>query len=229
MKSFTAHLKIEHDLIGDALQALDAMSSELEQKLKVPIADLRLMVYILQNLVETCHHTKEERFLFPALAKSERLRAGGPKCTQYMGQLITHDLAAQILRENSDLAGRPVDAFRRTLTETGSPLRIPMEEHDAGHLCLLRVRLEVEGYATAPENAYRLATRIRQYLRLMRLHIEKENECLFMLVDQLIDESEQRVMLQQALEFERTLGIEKLQEQKRAIAQLKMLHCTTAA
>jgi hemerythrin-like domain-containing protein len=71
-------LKQEHDLILVMLQILDAACARMEEGKKVNPDHLSDMVDFFRNFADRCHHTKEEKLLFPALRQSGIGQENGP-------------------------------------------------------------------------------------------------------------------------------------------------------
>ncbi len=63
-------LREEHEVIEHLLHVLGAMASEVERGARVPRGDLEATLEVIVNFADKCHHAKEERVLFPALAKA---------------------------------------------------------------------------------------------------------------------------------------------------------------
>ena len=66
MKSTTL-LKKDHDVILQALDVLDAVSTDMAKAKAVPDDDIRSLIAFLREFADGCHHIKEEAIFFPAL------------------------------------------------------------------------------------------------------------------------------------------------------------------
>jgi len=66
--SATADLRSEHVGVGRMLGVMDAMAARLQAGEAVPADDVAQTVEFLQVFVDQCHHTKEEKLLFPAIS-----------------------------------------------------------------------------------------------------------------------------------------------------------------
>ena len=63
-------LKHEHDAILFALKILDGMNRKLATRESIDVIDVSDFLGFLKEFADTCHHGKEEGFLFPALIKA---------------------------------------------------------------------------------------------------------------------------------------------------------------
>lgn len=185
MSVFVEHLMKEHEEILERLEALERASREgAFEQLPGAIRSLR-------SLVEEEHHAKEEQLLFPALARAGFEGRSGPRCTGFLQLREDWDYVGAIQREIA-VAGealeRPTDS---------SFLSIPLEEHAAGaalsrlieRYALVRCPRELE-----PDGVRRL---VFEYVTLLRVHIQKENECLFIVANELLSAEAQRALLAQ--------------------------------
>ncbi|MBP7635007.1 hemerythrin domain-containing protein [Candidatus Ozemobacteraceae bacterium] len=71
-------LRAEHDAILAMLGVLDRICIRLEQGESVPPAHLVRIIEFFQVFADTCHHAKEEEFLFPAYEAAGIPRERGP-------------------------------------------------------------------------------------------------------------------------------------------------------
>lgn len=68
----------EHEAILVMLEVLERMCRKIEQGVKVPDAHLRSIIDFFKVFADTCHHAKEEEFLFPAYQAAGIPCEGGP-------------------------------------------------------------------------------------------------------------------------------------------------------
>lgn len=138
----------------------------------------------LLDFVERVHHVKEETLLFPRLANHPLLRQGGPRCTYFMGlelDLGIYEPAKNILEEFYRKSGQPPPtAVYYEWLKGNTPLRIPMDEHKLGHALASAIRHLMKQKVTPPELTAKI---YEQYCRLLKLHVEKEDTCLFLIAD----------------------------------------------
>ncbi len=60
-------LTTEHDLIGQVVEATAKEATAIRETGQVDTQRVGLMVSFFKNFADTCHHAKEERYMFPAL------------------------------------------------------------------------------------------------------------------------------------------------------------------
>ncbi|HCW93379.1 MAG TPA: hemerythrin, partial [Flexistipes sinusarabici] len=79
MKS-TEQLKNEHEGIKIMLEVLECIAEYIEKGKvnKLEEDDIRNIVTFFREFADKCHHTKEERELFPTLEKMGIQKEGGP-------------------------------------------------------------------------------------------------------------------------------------------------------
>lgn len=164
---------------------------ELRQEHQVLLAMLeRDDILKVVEFVEMIHHPKEEQRLFPLIAQNPLLRQGGPRCTYFRGIELDFDIYAnaQKLLQDFYQAGAPrapeYDDFE--WLKDGNPLNIPMYEHWLGHELAHGLRyLSQEPNSELYKKFFCLFA--EEYTRLLRLHIEKEDTCLFVMANSILD------------------------------------------
>lgn len=140
----------------------------------------------LIHFVEEVHHPLEEIELFPFMKDKPCLSQGGPRCSLYMGMRLELDPLTRV-------RGHLADFYRKTsfrpphypLPEwltAQNPLSIPYEEHVVGAE-LAKSLL----FLSKPENSTLRAEFFDKfyddYCRLLRMHIDKEDNCLFIICE----------------------------------------------
>lgn len=187
MSALVKHLMKEHQ---DILALLCEL--ELIAKSDVATADaattyfeqVRLKIVQLRELVEVAHHAAEEKVLFPALLSAGFVNQSGPHCTQFLQVRFDWDhvaLAKQLAAVHGEPFERPIDS---------SFLSIPLEEHVAGAALSRAIERCTQ---TGEKNA--IIRLVYEYVSLLRLHIRKEDECLFVLANQLLSAEKQDELL----------------------------------
>jgi hemerythrin-like domain-containing protein len=140
MTTPTDILRDEHQVILNALAVLESAAARLAAGAALPEGWWERAVAWVRGFADGSHHAKEERSLFPAMAR----------------------------------AGIPTD---------GGPIGVMLAEHEQGR-ALIRAMME--------EDPGRRAAAAREYARLLRQHIDKENGVLFPMADAVLDEAVQR-------------------------------------
>ena len=112
------------------------------------------------------------------------------------------------------------------MSKEGGPIAVMLHEHELGrdHIKSLSSAFEdlKEGNKAALEN---IVSGTRSYIELLRNHIEKENNILFMMADKVLDEKEQSTVFEdfEKLEIEK-IGPGKHEEYHRLLKELKNIY-----
>ncbi|MCI0491086.1 MAG: hemerythrin domain-containing protein [Blastocatellia bacterium] len=107
----------------------------------------------------------------------------------------------------------------RGLPHEGGPLGVMLYEHEIGRALVAELAGASEAYARKERGAgLRFAEIARQYIELLALHIQKEDNVLFNIADQLLDE-ESIDALQAAFEQEKEKTYPGLHERYERIAE----------
>lgn len=142
------------------------------------------------DFVEDIHHPKEEELLFPLMAQHPLLRQGGPRCMYFRGlelEMRVHAPAQNLLKEYYALGGpRPSEYKNFEWLSENNPLSIPMYEHVLGHELASAIRHLLKGSLNFTVPAQLLNELYNEYCRLLKLHIEKEDTCLFLIAENIL-------------------------------------------
>src|ERR671913_1330648 len=93
----TESLRKDHALIEKMLNALQTVSSLLNNGKQIPESILNQAIDFSVNFTNTCHHGKEEESLFPTLENKGMPREGGPIARMLYEHQITKNLAESII------------------------------------------------------------------------------------------------------------------------------------
>jgi len=77
MKS-TKLLKLDHEVIVQALHVLQAMNNEIRNGKDVNREDIQSLLTFLREFADGCHHVKEEAIFFPVLMQAGVAADAGP-------------------------------------------------------------------------------------------------------------------------------------------------------
>lgn len=88
----TASLRKDHDLIEKVIKAMEATIQLLEDGKHIPESILNPVIDFSKNFTDVCHHSKEEKALFPALEQAGMPRNMGPIAMM----LIDHERSREI-------------------------------------------------------------------------------------------------------------------------------------
>jgi hemerythrin-like domain-containing protein len=67
MRTPSEVLREEHEVMGDLLRVLKGMTRTMDRGERVPRMDLEVALDLIENFAEKCHHTKEDKVVFPVL------------------------------------------------------------------------------------------------------------------------------------------------------------------
>lgn len=141
------------------------------------------------NFVEKIHHPLEEKELFPAVAANPLLREGGPLCTYFRSIDLELGPKEAPLQHLEDLYNkgfpRPPEYPTYDWFNAQSPLSIPMDEHVLSHAIgtALHGLAEIKNSALYAEFFQKLSD---DYISLLKLHINKEDNCLFIMCEKML-------------------------------------------
>jgi hemerythrin-like domain-containing protein len=125
-------LRHEHDVILLVLQG-----AERQAALRAPKqGNLNEMLDFFANFIDRCHHTKEERWLFPKMEE-------------------------------------------RGLSHGGVPIGVMLREHSQGRALVAAMKEKLTGWHADKQTVADLKRDLLDYVALLRLHIDKENNILF--------------------------------------------------
>ncbi|MGZ3773891.1 MAG: hypothetical protein ACXVCY_03295 [Pseudobdellovibrionaceae bacterium] len=145
------------------------------------------LVKDLIHFVEKEHHVLEEESLFPLVKDQSFLCKGGPRCSYFMGLRLDYNIEDEyrslLKKFFTKTSFRPRAYPVPSWMTKQSPLSIPFEEHVLGaeiaeSLLYLTEQPTSDLYTEFYESFY------ESYCRLLRLHIDKEDHCLFIMCEQ---------------------------------------------
>lgn len=174
-------LAVKEAFMKDTLVLLRKQHQEILAMLDQPERALELI-----HFVEHEHHPLEEEKLFPFMNKQKCLYQGGPRCTMYMGMRLESN-PLEIVRKHLHSFYLKTDfrppAYPEPLwLEMNNPLSIPFEEHAIGaQLAQSMIYLLSEQGKDLHEAFFSVL--YQDYCRLLRLHIDKEDNCLFLICE----------------------------------------------
>lgn len=98
----TESLRKDHVLIEKMINALQTISSLLNNGKQIPEAILNQAIDFSTTFTITCHHGKEEESLFPTLENKGIPREGGPIARMLYEHQITKNLAESIIKSTKN-------------------------------------------------------------------------------------------------------------------------------
>lgn len=141
------------------------------------------------EFVEGVHHPKEEQLLFPLMAPHPLLKQGGPRCMYFKGLAIELQIyrnAQKALKDYHEQGGPKAPEYQDfDWLLDGNPLNVPMYEHHLGHELAHGIRwLSTQKDSPLHDPFYSVFC--DEYVKLLRLHIEKEDSCLFVIAENML-------------------------------------------
>jgi hemerythrin-like domain-containing protein len=88
----TVSLRHDHDLIEKVIKSMETTIQLLESGKTIPDSILLPVIDFSKNFTDVCHHTKEEKSLFPALEKSGMPTTMGPIAKMLMEHEVTRKI-----------------------------------------------------------------------------------------------------------------------------------------
>ncbi|WP_347358692.1 hypothetical protein [Bdellovibrio sp.] len=166
---------------------LKKLREEHQQILKM--FDEKVSILDIIHFVEEVHHPLEEQELFPAVSQNPLLCQGGPLCTYFRGleldlnpQQASREYLCRLYTKGFPRP-RPYASFDWLTPQ--NPLSLPMDEHVLGHEIAEALKLlSFPKYQTDFPDAFERLS--RDYEKLLRQHIAKEDQCLFILCERIL-------------------------------------------
>lgn len=179
------------NLIDDH-RAFEAAFAELRRAVSGKPEDLAPLIALCDDFLISFHQAREEDLIYPLLRRDPRLRAGGPECVLHFDFFMMDRPLERALRlcrrENLPSQGPRWSAEATEDQNTGSPLCIPGEDHEAGRV-LIR-SLQEAPPADSPASVESRLRLLEEFLTLQSTHHRREEGCLFRICEDLIDENE---------------------------------------
>ena len=123
----TASLRRDHDLIEKVIKAMESTIQLLSDGKQIPESILIPVIDFSKNFTDVCHHTKEEKSLFPALEQAGMPGSMGPIAMM----LIDHQRSREI--------GTAMEESTKEYLSSGDPTKLISDmqqyvEHVTEHL-----------------------------------------------------------------------------------------------
>lgn len=145
----TEVLKHEHQIVLAVVGGAECEARNIQATGKVDTDKIAKIVDFLRVFVDKCHHSKEERQLFPKLVE----------------------------------LGMPSD---------GGPIAVMLHEHTQGRAETAAIADALEKYTGGDASAAKtLAEHLLAYAELLRSHIDKEDNVLYVMADRILSDADQ--------------------------------------
>lgn len=92
----TTSLRRDHDLIDKVVKSMETTVQLLESGKTIPESILAPVIDFSKNFTDVCHHSKEEKSLFPALEKTGMPTQMGPIAKMLMEHEITRKIGNEM-------------------------------------------------------------------------------------------------------------------------------------
>jgi hemerythrin-like domain-containing protein len=206
MTDIFTQLENQHKTILKFLDSFDVALGATD------IEFLKNSLNFIESYIDHLHHGIEEEILFPEAEKTEVPKQGGAHCTKYFGLFLER----RFLEETKDHMKAldhldiPKHHFEKEIEEIikkNSPLKIPLEDHESGFYLKHMLKREIEKYENSNDkNPSRLKKVGNTFSDMLKIHIEKEDKCLFPVLVKRFDAESLSNMSKRAQELEKNLG-----------------------
>ena len=102
----TVSLRRDHELIEKVIKAMEATIQLLNEGKQIPESILYPVIDFSKNFTDVCHHSKEEKALFPALEQAGMPKNMGPIAMM----LIDHERSREIGKHMEESAKEYIDS-----------------------------------------------------------------------------------------------------------------------
>ncbi|MCV0393481.1 MAG: hemerythrin domain-containing protein [Nitrosopumilus sp.] len=92
----TASLRRDHELIEKVIKAMESTIQLLHDGKQIPESILLPVIDFSKNFTDVCHHTKEEKSLFPALEQAGMPTNMGPIAMMLMDHQRSREIGTQM-------------------------------------------------------------------------------------------------------------------------------------
>jgi hemerythrin-like domain-containing protein len=92
----TASLRRDHDLIEKVIKAMESTIQLLNDNKQIPESILLPVIDFSKNFADVCHHTKEEKSLFPALEQAGMPSNMGPIAMMLIDHQRSREIGSQM-------------------------------------------------------------------------------------------------------------------------------------
>ncbi len=145
--------------------------------------DKKKLLDWLWKVVENEHHFKEEKLIYPVLAKNKKINEGGPFCTLYFDEHITNrpsEVCKKITNKDVSWQEHQID-----FKENPTSLNIPLEEHRSLRDIL---KFLIENKERLSDDEFLKNFGI--YENMLKHHNAKEEKCFFRVCELCLSQAE---------------------------------------
>jgi len=98
----TASLRRDHELIEKVIKSMESTIQLLNNNTQIPESILLPVIDFTKNFTDVCHHSKEEKSLFPALEKAGLPSNMGPIAMMLMDHQRSREIGTQMEESAKD-------------------------------------------------------------------------------------------------------------------------------
>jgi len=98
----TTSLRRDHELIEKVIKSMESTIQLLNNNTQIPESILLPVIDFTKNFTDVCHHTKEEKSLFPALEKAGLPSNMGPIAMMLMDHQRSREIGTQMEESAKD-------------------------------------------------------------------------------------------------------------------------------
>ena len=98
----TTSLRRDHELIEKVIKAMESTIQLLNNNTQIPESILLPVIDFTKNFTDVCHHSKEEKSLFPALEKAGLPSNMGPIAMMLMDHQRSREIGTQMEESAKD-------------------------------------------------------------------------------------------------------------------------------
>ncbi|MEO2201534.1 MAG: hemerythrin domain-containing protein [Nitrosopumilus sp.] len=98
----TTSLRRDHELIEKVIKSMESTIQLLNNNTKIPESILLPVIDFTKNFTDVCHHSKEEKSLFPALEKAGLPSNMGPIAMMLMDHERSREIGTQMEESAKD-------------------------------------------------------------------------------------------------------------------------------
>jgi hemerythrin-like domain-containing protein len=98
----TTSLRRDHELIEKVIKSMESTIQLLNNNTQIPESILLPVIDFTKNFTDVCHHTKEEKSLFPALEKAGLPSNMGPIAMMLMDHERSREIGTQMEESAKD-------------------------------------------------------------------------------------------------------------------------------
>ena len=195
----TTYLALEHENIQVMLGIFGKMLGRLKKEDTSVFDHLDSVFDFFKIYADSIHHGKEEKILFDKVI-TRLPYTGGALCSYYKTlQLVRPEISSTVLELYKTTNKNPPPDLFSSLKGAGSNVNPLLEEHILGRTFI--TTLEHAKNTNNPALLYSIG---QNYRDLLSEHIEKENKCLFALLDESLSASEQDELVKAFQAFDAT-------------------------